>query len=692
MKKISVKIIIAIITSTLIVSVLVGGLSFFNSKRFSEEEIKYKLDYMVEANVEKLNGTYIGMENIAEDLGGTASSLIDFEKLSKDKNFIEEYQKNMDEIIKNVVTSKGKGLGVYFIINPELYTDTKLRVICYEDSEGSGQVKKEEYDYDRGSFLPNSGDKEWYHEYVRNKSGTWDEPHADSKGNFQIAFAKPVFKGNKYVGLMVVDMNFTQYAKTINSMKFYNTGYAFVVNDKLDYIIDKKKKNDTNLEKEEKGKYKNIAQKVKSNDKGFLQEEYSKKKSYISYGKLMTGWKMIIVVPKSEVLAHLNKNLIQIIVTTLIIISLSMVFALFIGKMISKPVVNVTKMLDSMKNLDLTYKIDRRIFLLKDEIGTMARSAESFREELRNTFKSIQVLSEGVLDNAKKVTNNSEEAVYSSNAVSSTVEEIAKGAGELACNSQNGAERLVNLSNKIMLVVDSNQSLKEYSENTREINKNGMNTLDNLVEKFNINTQRITDVSNNIDRLSNKSGSVGKIVSTIEKIAEQTNLLALNAAIEAARAGEAGRGFAVVADEVRKLAEETAVSTRQISDIIKEIQIEIQETKSNMDISLGLTEETENALKVQEESFKGIEKAIFNTLDKLDILSENIKIVNEDKEAVLSVIQEVSAVSQESAASTEEVSASVEEQLKTFEDIAESSNKLENISQELNNLVEKFNI
>ncbi|MFX0549541.1 methyl-accepting chemotaxis protein [Hathewaya histolytica] len=692
MKKISVKIIIAIITSTLIVSVLIGGLSFFNSKRFSEEEIKYKLDYMVEANVEKLNGTYIGMENVAEDIEGIASGIMDFEKLSKDKNFIEEYQKNMDEVIKNVVTSKEKGFGVYFIINPELYTDTKARVICYEDNEGSGQVKKEEYDYDRVSLLPNSGKTEWYHEYVRNKKGTWDEPHADAKGNFQIAFAKPVFKDNKYVGLIGVDMNFTQYAKTINSMKFYNTGYAFVVNDKLDYIIDKKKKNDTNLEKEEKGKYKSIAQKIKSNDKGFLQEEYGKKKSYISYGKLMTGWKMIIVVPKSEVLAHLNKNLIQIIVTTLIIISLSMVFALFIGKMISKPVVNVTKMLDSMKNLDLTYKIDRRIFLLKDEIGTMARSAESFREELRNTFKSIQVLSEGVLDNAKKVTNNSEEAVYSSNAVSSTVEEIAKGAGELACNSQNGAERLVNLSNKIMLVVDSNQSLKEYSENTREINKNGMNTLDNLVEKFNINTERITDVSNNIDRLSNKSGSVGKIVSTIEKIAEQTNLLALNAAIEAARAGDAGRGFAVVADEVRKLAEETAVSTRQISDIIKEIQIEIQETKSNMDISLGLTGETENALKVQEESFKGIEKAIFNTLDKLDILSENIKIVNEDKEAVLSVIQEVSAVSQESAASTEEVSASVEEQLKTFEDIAESSNKLENISQELNNLVEKFNI
>ena len=650
------------------------------------------MDYLVEAKAENLNGTYIGMKSIAEDLEAVSISYMDFNQLSKDKNYINQYEKQLDGVIKGITTSKENGIGIYFMINPELYEEKKLKVICYEDPEGKGNIQKVEYDYDRKTFNRQNPDCKWFYDYVDKKEGTWDEPHEDKNGNYQMTFAKPVFKDNKLIGLIGVDMNFTTYFKKINDMKFYNSGYAFILNDKLDYVVHKKKKSDVNLTTEEKGKYKDIGEKMNS-QKGIFQGEYDKKKSYIGYTNLINGWKMVVVIPRSEVLAHVNKNFMQILIVTLLIVGISVILSLLLGKKMSKPVVDITGMLNSMKNLDLTYEVDN-IGILKseDEIGVMARAAEDFKLELKRTLKTIQEFSQKVLESSDTVNNESKDAVHSANSISDTIDEIARGASELAANSQDGSERLMNLSEKIMLVVESNDSVKEYSENTREINQKSMKSLKDLLDKFNTNREMIEQVSKNIDKLANKSGSVGAIVYTIENIAEQTNLLALNAAIEAARAGESGRGFAVVADEVRKLAEETAESTKQISDIIKEIQVEIQSTKENMDISLNLTEDTEKALDMQKDSFSSMEDAISNTLEKLDILSKNIHIVDEDKEAVVNIIQEVTGVSQESAASTEEVSASIEEQFKTFESIVEASRDLDEISRELNNIVEKFKI
>lgn len=692
MKKISTKIILSIILCTFIVSILIGGISFFSSKKLSEQDINYKMDSLVEAKAENLNGTYIGMKSIAEDLEAVSSSYMDFNQLSKDKNYIEQYEKQLDGVIKNITTSKENGIGIYFMINPELYEGEKLRVICYEDPEGKGNIQKVEYDYDRKTFNRENPERKWFYDYVDKKEGTWDEPHEDKNGNYQMTFAKPVFKDGKFIGLIGVDMNFTAYFKKINDMKFYNSGYAFILNEKLDYIVHKKKNSEVNLTTEEKGKNKEIGDKMNSK-KGVFQGEYDKNKSYIGYTNLINGWKMVIVIPRSEVLAHLNKNFIQILMVTLLIVGLSVILSLLLGKKMSKPVVDITAMLNSMKNLDLTYEVNN-IGILKseDEVGVMARAAEDFKAELKRTLKTIQEFSQKVLESSDTVNKESKDAVHSANSISDTIDEIARGASELAANSQNGSERLMNLSEKIKLVVDSNNSVKEYSENTRAINQKSMESLKELLDKFNTNRAMIEEVSKNIDKLANKSGSVGKIVYTIENIAEQTNLLALNAAIEAARAGESGRGFAVVADEVRKLAEETADSTKQISNIIKEIQVEIQSTKENMDISLNLTEDTEKALDMQKESFGFMEEAISNTLEKLDILSKNIHIVDEDKEAVVNVIQEVTGVSQESAASTEEVSASIEEQLKTFESIVEASRDLDEISRELNNIVDKFKV
>lgn len=114
MKKISTKIILSIILCTFIVSILIGGISFFSSKKLSEQDINYKMDSLVEAKAENLNGTYISMKSITEDLEAVSSSYMDFNQLSKDKNYIEQYEKQLDGVIKNITTSKENGIANYF--------------------------------------------------------------------------------------------------------------------------------------------------------------------------------------------------------------------------------------------------------------------------------------------------------------------------------------------------------------------------------------------------------------------------------------------------------------------------------------------------------------------------------------------------------------------------------------------------
>ena len=141
--------------------------------------------------------------------------------------------------------------------------------------------------------------------------------------------------------------------------------------------------------------------------------------------------------------------------------------------------------------------------------------------------------------------------------------------------AQGGSYKLNILAGEIEEVVVSITSLKEYSIEMEKMQEKGSKAIKELNVKLGLNVQATEKVASNIDGLSNKSSLIGEIISTIQSIASQTNLLALNAAIEAARAGDSGKGFAVVAEEIRKLAEKTAISTNEIDDIVKQIQGEI---------------------------------------------------------------------------------------------------------------------
>lgn len=226
----------------------------------------------------------------------------------------------------------------------------------------------------------------------------------------------------------------------------------------------------------------------------------------------------------------------------------------------------------------------------------------------------------------------------------------------------------------------------------QRISEEGSKAMNEMVDKFNITSESSSIVAENINSLLVKSNSIGTILSTIIGISEQTNLLALNAAIEAARAGEAGKGFSVVAEEIRKLSEQTGYATKEIGDILKSIQSEVEATKENMDTSEEAIKEANITLDQSIKSFEDIISSILTSIQATEKLRQGLSTVDSDKEDAILAIQNISSITEETAATTEELSASMEEQAATIETISGSTDNLAQTIIKLKELVDRFSV
>ncbi len=178
---------------------------------------------------------------------------------------------------------------------------------------------------------------------------------------------------------------------------------------------------------------------------------------------------------------------------------------------------------------------------------------------------------------------------------------------------------------------ENSNNVRNYMNEVRQASKGGISAIDNLVGRLKENIGVSKYISNNIKDLALKSSSIGDIVATINNIANETNLLALNASIEAARAGEAGKGFSVVADQIKKLAEQTEVATKNVKTIVEEMQGEISKAEENEEKSEIIIKNTSEASNEAINSFKVINKSVDEMINETYVLIESIKNIDEEK-------------------------------------------------------------
>lgn len=400
-----------------------------------------------------------------------------------------------------------------------------------------------------------------------------------------------------------------------------------------------------------------------------------------------------IVAEKEQMQSEIFTASIILVGAIVITLILGIFFAFIFGSALSKPILKLSEILNKTSNLDIKND-DTYDYLLKnkDETGVIAKAVANLRNVLRDLIEEMQqdsVQLENSSDELRRVVEYGREGI---DAVTQTVGDFASGATSQAQDAMVASEKMEALAKDIEETVSSAAKLKLFTNAVSDSNIEGVKQLSDLNVKFQMTSKANDLLSENVGTLTIKSSSIVQITNTIQQIAEQTNLLALNAAIEAARAGEAGRGFAVVADEIRKLAEETSKSTTQIDTIIREILSEIEETEQNMSSSNEAVKISASVLGNVEKAFEAIEKSISDTLMQLDSISNNIQNVNMNKDNATESIHGISAITEENAAAAEEIAATMDTQAELMRGIQDNSTEVKKIADDMTKIIGRFKV
>jgi methyl-accepting chemotaxis protein len=322
----------------------------------------------------------------------------------------------------------------------------------------------------------------------------------------------------------------------------------------------------------------------------------------------------------------------------------------------------------------------------------LTEGVENCRLALNDVVTQVKKSSDQIAATAQEISSASEELSATSEQITSTVNDISQGAQVQATKVEEVSRAMSDMSRSVQEVAGHSQQAATNTVESNKLMQDLGRMSEDLLSKMDSIKSSVGDSSAVIMALDEKSKQIEEIVSLITSIADQTNLLALNAAIEAARAGEHGRGFAVVADEVRKLAEDSGNAAKQIAKIIKDIQNGTRNAVASMKIG---TDEVAVGASSLEKAVAEIGNVVVSGEDIMRMVQE-IAAASEQQaasiEEVTTSVEEVSSISEETAGSTTEAAASVQEQTASMNELSKSAQELADIASEMQAVVSMFNL
>ncbi|MEH7200777.1 methyl-accepting chemotaxis protein, partial [Priestia megaterium] len=401
------------------------------------------------------------------------------------------------------------------------------------------------------------------------------------------------------------------------------------------------------------------------------------------------NWKVISLTPKDIFSSKMNDIKQTGIISIIIGLIIGALCAYYLSGMLKKIILNIQEVLKKTSSGDLTTELS---IPSRDELGDLAKSYNEMLAGMRqlifkvkNNVVSVETTTNGV----NTIASENNVAIAE---VSQSIEEIAMGASAQSNQIENGLHTIKELSIEIDLLLEqSNMVEKEMKEASTQV-RVGEEQVEELKTCYKNLDSNFKDITRMVSNLNNKSKTIANVTDRISEIAEQTNLLALNASIEAARAGEHGRGFAIVAQEVRRLAEDSKQATKDINEVINSILNENSTLVNMMTETTQTNFEQSRAVKTVSESMTFITESLTTAVGSIVRETESINSINQQKEIVIQMIQEISAVSQQTTASSQEIASIAEEQSASSNELTCHTDHLSKLIIELDTAVEKFQI
>ncbi|TAH75015.1 MAG: methyl-accepting chemotaxis protein [Anaerolineaceae bacterium] len=423
---------------------------------------------------------------------------------------------------------------------------------------------------------------------------------------------------------------------------------------------------------------------------GYSYEEYKGEEYLYIYSKLDDiDATVCALIPKSTILKQVSGIKALNIAFVSFASILAIVTVIIIAGGIANAIGSFKKAIAQASKGDLTTKFDTK---RKDEFLTLSNGMANMLTDMRKLIGDVQEVGGKVNKSAGGLSQESENLLIATKDISSTIENIEEGIVQQANDTENCLTQMNNLSDEITQVYSRTYDINQIAGNAKSITNEGIVIVDQLNMNSKATSDITRDVISKVERFEVQSKNIEGFVNMINDIASQTNLLSLNASIEAARAGVAGLGFSVVAEEIRKLADQTVGAVNKIQTIVKELQVQTKDTVDTAKQAETIVESQTLSLDKTVLAFNNIDQHVENLVNQLELVSQGMKKIEKAKEDTLDAIESISAVSEQTAASTEEVSATALTQIDSVERLRRSAIELANDAINLHESIKQFKI
>nr|WP_227872032.1 methyl-accepting chemotaxis protein [Paenibacillus albus] len=666
-----------IIFSAILVCVLVVGLfSYSTSKSIIKDKVTESTGVAIEQSTDKLDMMFKNYEALSMQIlldKSVQDNLAQLDVVADDYEKFDTMKKLSDSLQSYILGNQSiLGAAIIPIKGDVTSVSTGSSAMSTELAQKSDWMKKVVEGNGRLVWLP-----------AKEKGYRGDVPEA----TFAMGRVMKNTVTNEGKFVMIIEIYLRELSDVLSSVKLGDGSSITIVDDAGNYVLP----SNPSSKPEEIGKASPIAlpKEGKAAERGSkIATDANGNEVLAVYNKFENiDWKLVGSVPVNALVKDAGK----ILDTTWIIAGIAALLAIGIGllviRMVAVPLVRLRNLMNEGERGNLTV---RSTINKKDEIGQLAQSFNQMMTQITTLVNQSNQSAQDVLATAEELSEASKKTAISAREIAVATEEIANGASSLATEAEKGSDLTGEIGEQMQQVMTANQEMGAAASDVEKASRQGTTYMNSLIEKTGMTEEMTRSMVEKVDRLKESTRSIRKILDVLNNMTKQTNILSLNATIEAARAGAAGKGFMVVADEIRKLADQSRQSIDVVGQITETIQKEIDETVNVLSTAYPIFQEQIQSVKEANQIFLTVQGQMGDFVGRLGSVTESISKLERSQVVLSEAMSNVSAVAEESSATSEEVASLSTEQNSISEGLVRLSDKLETVSSGLKETLARF--